>query len=66
MIKHPYTAPNMKVFHKINMPIIMAASGGQDEQPEVIPVDDDEPYNGGFFRAKRHKHSLWDEDESFK
>lgn len=60
MKKAIYVTPVIEI-HRIEPPVIMAGSGGQNS----IPIDVEDPTDlfDGTFRSKQNKKGLWDEDE---
>lgn len=48
--------------HRIESPVIMAGSGGQNNIPIGV-VDDPSDIFEDTFRSKQNKKGLWDEDE---
>lgn len=60
MKKAIYVTPIIEI-QRIEPPVIMAGSGGQNSIP--IDVDDSNGLFDGTFRSKQNKKGLWDEDE---
>lgn len=58
MKKAIYVTPVIET-HRIDSPVIMAGSGGQNNM-SIDVVDDTYDYT---FRSKQNKKGLWDEDE---
>lgn len=58
MKKAIYVTPVIET-HRIDSPVIMAGSGGQNNM-SIDVVDDT---FDGTFRSKQYKKGLWDEDE---
>lgn len=60
MKKAIYVTPVIET-HRIESPVIMAGSGGQNNMS--IGVEDPSDFFEDTFRSKQTKKGLWDEDE---
>lgn len=60
MKKAIYVTPIIEI-HRIEPPVIMAGSGGQNSIS--IGVEDPTDLFDDTFRSKQNKKGLWDEDE---
>lgn len=60
MKKAIYVTPIIEI-HRIEPPVIMAGSGGQNNMS--IGVEDPTDLFDDTFRSKQNKMGLWDEDE---
>jgi|UniRef100_UPI003FF07DB0 hypothetical protein len=61
MKKAIYVTPVIET-HRIDSPVIMAGSGGQNNI-SIGVVEDPNDFFDDTFRSKQNKKGLWDEDE---
>lgn len=61
MKKAIYVTPVIET-HRIDSPVIMAGSGGQNNISIDVVENPDDLFEGTF-RSKQNKNGLWDEDE---